>query len=137
MDPFTALSVSCNVLQLFDIAWKLLSETRTIYSSSDGATLGTRTLEVIAGEVDKLSDSIIARGTFPPGLQELCRLSATVAADLSAILNTLRVKSTQSKWQSFRVALREIRTKRQIEEFTDRLQRLQTQVMANIQFLMM
>ncbi|KAI1373952.1 hypothetical protein F4677DRAFT_455720 [Hypoxylon crocopeplum] len=137
MDPLTALSVTCNALQIFDVAWKLFSGARDIYLSPDGMSLRIKTFDAIANNVTKLSGSIAAQSNLTPELQELSQLSENVASDLSAILNKLKARRPQSKWQSFRVALKEISASGQIKEFSHRIRQLQTQAMANIQFLIM
>jgi len=79
MDPFTGLNVACNALQLFEVAWKLVSGARTIHGSQDGLSLSTETLDAVANDVAKLSGSIPAQGGWPQELQELSRTSAIVA----------------------------------------------------------
>ncbi|KAK4446290.1 NACHT nucleoside triphosphatase [Podospora aff. communis PSN243] len=137
MDPLSALSATCNVLQLFDLAWKLLSGARTVYKSVDGATPNAAFLEATLDNVTQLRDSINAQKGLSPRLEKLCKLSEAVAADLSGILATLKSSAPQRKWQSFKVALRDIRTKKEIGDFLLRIQQLQTQVVTEVQFLMM
>jgi hypothetical protein len=137
MDPLSALSATCNVLQLFDLTWKLLSGARTVYKSVDGAAPNTAFLEATLENVTQLRDSINAQKDHSPRLKKLCKLSEAVADDLSAILATLKACAPQRKWQSFKVALREIRTKKEISDFLLRIQQLQTQVVTDVQFLMM
>jgi hypothetical protein len=137
MDPLSALSATCNVLQLFDLTWKLLSGARAVYKSVDGAAPNTAFLEAALENVARLRDSINAQSGLSPRLKRLCKLSEAVAADLSAILDTLKARGPQRKWQSFKVALREIRTKKEINDFMLRIQQLQTQVVTDVQFLMM
>jgi hypothetical protein len=137
MDPVTGLNVACNALQLFEVAWKLISGARAIHSSQDGSSLSTKTLDAVANDVAKLSGFILVQGNWPQELEELSRLSGTVAGKLSDLLSTLKAKRPHRKWQSFRVALREIWTKDQVKEFTDQIHQLQTQSTTHIQFLMM
>lgn len=135
MDPATALSVTCNGLQLFDVAVRLLSGAQDIYKSSDGATFNTVVIEAIADNVTKLNTSLKAQEELVPSLKQLTQLSSAVAGDLSDILRNLKTRSPHNKWQSFKIALKEMWTKNQIEQFSNRLQQLQAQITANIQFL--
>lgn len=137
MDPLTALSTTCNALQLFEIAWKLVSGARDIYKSADGTTFSTKAVEAIADSVVKLSGSITADDDLPPELHDLNKLAQDVAGELSALLGEIKAKCPHSKWHSFRAALKETWSKGQINEFTNRIQQLQIQTMASIQFLMM
>ncbi|RKP04824.1 hypothetical protein THASP1DRAFT_20642 [Thamnocephalis sphaerospora] len=137
MDPLTTLSTTCNALQLFQLAWKLVASSRDIYSSGDGTTLSTKAIEGVANAVTKLSDSVLGECDLPDELHELSRLSKDVAGKLSALLCKVTAQCPHSKWQSFRAALKETWSKGQIREFTDQLQQLQIQAIASIQFLIM
>jgi hypothetical protein len=64
-------------------------------------------------------------------------LSQSVAAELVDALQKLKAKRPNSKWESFRVALAEVWTRSQIEDFTGRIQLLQGHAMAHMQFLIM
>jgi len=138
MDPFTSLGIASNILQLCDVAWKLSSGTHAVYSSLNGAAPSTLALDAVVESIADLARSITdaTRSGVPPRLKNLCGLSAGLATDLTAILIKLKANQPKKKWQSFVVAWREIRTKSQIKEFTDRLQLLQTQVVAELQYLL-
>ncbi|KAM7218647.1 NACHT nucleoside triphosphatase [Rhypophila decipiens] len=136
MDPLLALGATCNVLQLFDLTWKLLSGARAIYQSVDGAAPDAVFLEALLENVAGLRRSISASG-LPLRLHALCKLSEDLAVELSAILDTLKTRGHRRRWQSFKVALREIRTKKEINNFVLRIQQLQTQILIDVQFLMM
>jgi len=138
MDPFTSLGIACNILQLCGIAWKLSSGTHAIYTSLNGATTNTLALDAIVESVNALSGSISMANTdnISDRLERLCQLSVDVAAELTGILESLKATQSKRKWrQSFVVAWREIRTKKQIKEFADRLQQLQTQIVTELQVL--
>ena len=137
MDPITALSVTCNTLQLFDVAFKLVSGAKTVYNSPEGMTTETQSLEAIADNVTQLSNSIIMEDSFPPALKGVGRLSKGVAADLLNVLQNLKAKQPYTKWESFKVALKTIWTKKQIQDFLNRIQQLQSQAVTTIQFLIM
>ncbi|KAM7195871.1 NACHT nucleoside triphosphatase [Rhypophila sp. PSN 637] len=125
MDPLLALGATCNVLQRFDLTWKLLSGARAIYQSVDGAAPDAVFLEALLENVAGLQRSISASG-LPPRLYALCKLSEDLAVELSAILDTLKTRGPRRRWQSFKVALREIWAKKEINNFMLRIQQLQT-----------
>jgi hypothetical protein len=139
MEPVTALSVTCNALQLFDVAFKLVSGAKMVYDSPKGVTAETQRLEAIANNVTRLSNSIVIKDGFPPELRDLGRLSKGVAADLLDVLQNLKAKrlAIGKSWDSFRVALRTMWTKHQVNEFLHTIQQLQSQTVIAIQFLMM
>lgn len=62
-------------------------------------------------------------------------MSTELATDLRGILIKLKANQPKKKWQSFKVAWAEIRTKSQIKEFAERLQLLQTQIVTELQVL--
>ena len=70
MDPVTALGVTCNALQLFETAWKLVSGCQSIYRSEHGASEQSRMLEAIADDILHLSDAIVLNDDGSRPLQE-------------------------------------------------------------------
>jgi hypothetical protein len=138
MDPVTALGVACNALQLFEIAWKLVSGCQSIYRSEHGASEQSRILEAIANDILHLSEAIVLNDDCSSSLRELGRLSKQVASEMLDILNSLKVK-VKGKHRmsgSFVAALKEIWHHDKIREFVELLQRLQSQATAHIQYLM-
>jgi hypothetical protein len=82
MDPVTALGVTCNALQLFETARKLVSGCQSIYRSEHGASEQSRMLEAIADDILHLSDAIVLNDDCSRPLQELRRLSKQVASEM-------------------------------------------------------
>lgn len=137
MESAAILGVLCNSIQLLEVAWKLLSGARAIYRSQHGTSLSTKVLDAIANDVADLSVSISKQGNCSPELAELSRSSEAVASNLSDLLARLKTKQPHSKWQSFRVALREVWTKEEAREFADQIHQLQAQSTTHIQYLIL
>ncbi|RDL35943.1 uncharacterized protein BP5553_06555 [Venustampulla echinocandica] len=55
MDPFTALGVAGNIVQFVDFAAKLISKSREIYHSVDGASSQHLDLQEIASNLNRLN----------------------------------------------------------------------------------
>ncbi|OCK82329.1 hypothetical protein K432DRAFT_349202 [Lepidopterella palustris CBS 459.81] len=132
LDPFTALGLAGNVLQIIDFGSKLFSEGSELYKSSIGASSSNVQLEKDTKTLRQLSDKISsALGSTSIPIQELSddeialRGTATscqrTADELLSILLDLRVKGPNRKRQSLLQAFRGVRKKEQIEQLCDRL----------------
>ncbi|KAK2616350.1 hypothetical protein QQS21_000784 [Conoideocrella luteorostrata] len=136
MDPLSGLSVACNGIQLFELAFKLVSGAKLVHDSAGGMTVGTQRLEAIANNVNQLSDGIITDKTSPKNLRELGDLSKSVASDLLIALEHLKSKQP-STIGSFKAALQTIWKEKQIQELLGKIQQLQSLIMNSTQFLIM
>lgn len=137
MDPVTALNATCNALQLFGIAWKLVSGYWEVLQSGHGASEQSQVLEAIAHDISQLSDAIVSNDDCSNSLQRLGRLSKQVASDMLDIINTLKVKGKHRRLGSFVVTLKEVWHQDKIRQFVQLLQQLQSEATAHVQYLMM
>ncbi|KAI2469066.1 hypothetical protein F4781DRAFT_239284 [Annulohypoxylon bovei var. microspora] len=137
MDPLTALGLVGNVITFVDFSWKLIAGAREIYESTTDTSENSHSLEILATNVAQLSDAIITDTTTPRNLQELSTECRILANDLLGVINRLKVKGKHKRWNSFIVALREVWNQGKINSLVERLQRLHSQVLAQIQFTML
>ncbi|KAJ6789580.1 hypothetical protein PWT90_07415 [Aphanocladium album] len=136
MDPLSGISIACNAIQLFEVAFKLASGAVSIYHSTDGMAAGTLCIESVASHVLQLSDEILVDKKAPAQLSKLAKQSKMVATDLLAVLHHLKSKR-QSKLGSFKAALQTLWNEKRIQEFLNDIQRLQSLIMTAAQFIMM
>jgi hypothetical protein len=118
LDPITAIGVAGNIVQFVDFAIKLLSKSKEIYQSADGASVEYRSLEAIAANLSRMTDRLrkdLCQHLIPPMNDEtfdsyrsdkrteieLGLINAKCAREadaLLAILRDLKVDGKHKKW---------------------------------------
>ncbi|KAI1740332.1 hypothetical protein F4680DRAFT_116318 [Xylaria scruposa] len=139
MEPLSALSVAANVVQFVDFAFRLIGNTCAIMNSRSGLARHAKTLDVIAKDAVGLSDALTASPALASSnttLQALLSECKTIAGDLLVVLDKLRAKKTK-KWNCFIAALRTMWSKGKIDDFVDRLSRVQAQISTHMHFLLL
>ncbi|KAI1655760.1 hypothetical protein F4813DRAFT_152812 [Daldinia decipiens] len=132
-DPFTALGTASSIITFVEFTWKLLTNTHTIYKSATGETEDSTTLSIIAKDVASLGAAIIASPGCEYELQILVKEAQSIAHDLLEALNKLKGQGAKTVWKSFVVALKEVWQGSQVEAFSQRLTKFQTQIALHIQ----
>jgi hypothetical protein len=124
IDPFTGIGLAGNIVQFIDYASKLISSTYEIYKSSSGSSKNHVHLESIStrlSELDRALEPTMAQSfTQEKALNELreeCRRDTVALLDL---IKALKAKK-DSKWSSFRKALKCAWEKERIDRLEKRL----------------
>lgn len=129
MDPLSALSIATSVLQFLDFATKLLTSSREIFGSSQGATSNNLTLETSCNALKAFSDELSA--SISSGNGELSRNMQKVAddckSDCEAILDMLQKLKVDShkkrRLESLKSALRIAWGARELKELEGRIEK--------------
>lgn len=147
MEALAAVGLASNVVQFISFTRELVTTSKQISRSADGALIQNLEIEAIARNLQSLSDSLIIRprredgdsSTYyePPkeeeSLQQLCRGCRYVARLLIEKMKGLQVDSKVSgrasrKWASFRQALNSVLAENDIDDLETRLDRYQTTI---------
>ncbi|KAJ9608936.1 hypothetical protein H2200_006707 [Cladophialophora chaetospira] len=115
MDPFSSLGVASNVVQLIDLAAKLVSGTYKIHRASSEEKGYTRDIRFITDKLQKLnkdlgdsisrSVSLASASNLDKDIIKLCAECEEVAKQLLSVLTKLDAKTGQGVWSSARQAL--------------------------------
>jgi hypothetical protein len=132
MDTITALGVAGNVVTFVDFAWAVLTEARTIYKSSDGASDEAGFLDTLVSDMRRQHDALISDPTAPKDLLKLVEKSKYIASELLKALTELQAQPKRSKWKSFVAALKEVWGKNKTESLLNRLLNLQSQINSHL-----
>lgn len=138
MEPLSALSAAGNILQFVEFAFRLLLETRTIYKSANGLGTQNTTLSLIAKDTYDLCDAIsalVGAGNSP--VASLLDEGQQMAAALLNAIHRLQAKGECTKWKSFKTALKQIWSQKDIDEFAGNLVKIQTQLASRMQMLLL
>ena len=149
MDPLTAFSLTCNVIQVVDFSTKILAECRQIYK--DGATSNNKNVEYTARQLMHLAiDLKLPVATQSPGsapslyhddqeLLELAKQCSETATKLVDELQKLSIQGRQRKRDAFRKAITVIWKKDAIENIRSNLEQyrrtLDTRILINLRFV--
>jgi len=131
LDPFTSLGLAGNIVQFVDFSRKLISESYQLYKSATGTLPENHELAMIAETLGELSSKLtssslsdvrpIQLSQHEKNLQMIGISCKSVAEELRATVEDLRVKGKYNKWQSFRQALRSVWKKDKIQALEKRL----------------
>ena len=106
MDPFSALGLASNVIQLVDFGSRLVSKSQELYKSADGISNVNRDLEAVTKDLTSVCSSLIQPEQYinkeqasVPGtaLIPLCRSCKELGDELLSVLQTLKVKHRHQK----------------------------------------
>ena len=143
LDPLTALSIACSVIQIVDFGCKLVSQTQEVYQAANGGTKDNVTESDIVNDIKTLyrelakkdddfqrsSDDDIALGK----LVDACNREAT---SLLELLAGLEAPKGATKWVSFMKAIKIARKRGQVEGIETRLRKIQRQIDSRLQIMM-
>lgn len=144
LDPFTSLSLACNVVQFVDFTSKLLSQSKEIYDSAVGSTKDNEDLEEICTELRDLSQHIVttslsqasrfgALDNREQAIQKLAQECSATADELITALRSLSLnKHPRRRAASVYAALRTIWSRRKIEALEARMDKYRAQLAVNI-----
>lgn len=142
MESLAALGLAANIVQFVHFGATLLSETSELYHSATGASIGNAELESITKNVQKLSEGLeasphdLGSSEQENTLRNLSNQCKRVSAELLAVLEELRVMGQHRRWQSFKQAVKGIRSKKKIDELDQRVHKLQNGIITCLLVMM-
>ena len=155
LEGLAALSLASNIVQFVDFGCRLFSETKELYTSSNGLALEAMELENISQTLGRLSKDLESNyslggpSSSGPGMGEILRLEPAnsfttpneesdliliaqecqkIAKELSTALEQLKVKGPGRQWQCSRVTLKRIWKPEMVEKIARRMERFSSQL---------
>lgn len=148
LDPFSALGLASNIVQLIAFGSKLLSESNDIYHSAAGSSNGNLELEARYGNLREISTKLNASTSLlAPNRKNLSKEEEAlrglaigckdVADELLLTLQKLKIgDGDHSKVQSFRQALVNVGSKQKVEALQKRLDGFSIQLTLQLSTIM-
>ena len=144
MDPLTAFSLACGVIQVVDFSIKVLAKCKEIHDH--GALSELQEVEDITKHLaDLRTDVSPPQGlgtTQTPGerdLRELAKTCSATAEQLVAKLQTLKIEGPHKKRQAIQKTVKALRQRREIHDIEKRLDSyrsvLDTKILVNLRFV--
>ena len=125
LDPISAAGLASNVLSFIDFGIKVLAKTKEIHESYDGSLLEHREIRLAAERCGRLRHSIddslsllpVTESLTPAEivLQDVAKECQDMAKEFCATLDGLAARSGQSRWKTFRQAIKAVWDKNGIE----------------------
>lgn len=149
MDPLSAFSLACGVIQVVDFSTKIVVKCREMYK--DGALSENKEIESMAKHLTKLSTDLKLASAVPnPGpmpqlyydnqdLLKLAQQCSGTATELIGELQKLSIQGPHRKRDVVRKAVKAVRKKSTIEDIQRRLEQyrrtLDTRILVNLRFV--
>lgn len=135
MDPLTSLSVAGNIVQFIEFTYSLLKGTVSVYASATGAPKEAELLEEIYSNLKQHSDQLESKKSNDSDVtnRNICCLAAKCKSECQSLLQKLE-KLQRSKhpgpklWKSFRVALADVMSSRDVSSLQNRIATYQSQL---------
>ncbi|KAF7555709.1 hypothetical protein G7Z17_g1975 [Cylindrodendrum hubeiense] len=138
LESLAALAAAGNILQFVEFGAKLLLETRAIYNSATGISDSHAVLAVIAQDAYNMCDAMSTLGPGTEPLKELLREGQRMASELLAAIHRVQHSTGNcTKWKSFKSALKQVWSQKNIDDFANRLVKIQTQLASRMQMLLL
>ena len=115
MDPLSVVSLAGNIIQFVEFGSNLVCGSLDIYKSADGATSDNSELKLITEDLTGLCSKLIETLNLVDGrllpkadldLLKLSRSCVALGGQLQQMLQSLKMKSRNPKWDSVRQALK-------------------------------
>ncbi len=143
MDPLTAFSIACGVIQIVDFSSKALTKCKEIYDH--GAISGYQDVEEISNHLTNLQKDLYlpgSRETERPSdidLLDLATKCSTTATHLVTNLRDLRLDGPRRERDALRMTVKHFREKKDIQDIQKRLDSyrnaLNTHILINLRFV--
>ena len=144
MDPLTAFSLACGVIQVVDFSMKVLAKCKEFHDH--GALSEYQEVEEITKHLTNLRLDALpphSSGTTQTPddreLRELLKTCSETAEQLVAKLQTLKIKGSHKKRQAIVKTVKAFREKKEIQDLEKRLNSyhrvLDTKILVNLRFV--
>lgn len=135
----SALSVAASLIQVVDFAGKIVSKGRQLYRSSDGLLQEQAQTETVAIRLRQLAQNLkdaVGEPNYKPRhseefqLKTICEECSGISEKLLSYLGQLKVpkEDDHRKWKSFRQALKNVWSKRELDDLAKRLAELRNEL---------
>jgi hypothetical protein len=132
MDPLSAFSVACGVVQFIDFASKLVSAGNEIYHAPDGVLVQNKAAEDVAEDLKSITQELsktqsqwlVGQSLEPDELrlQIISDNCSKIATELTDRLDKLKIQGKNRRWRSYRQALMSVWQKDDIDKIAARLE---------------
>ncbi|KAF9881153.1 hypothetical protein CkaCkLH20_01303 [Colletotrichum karsti] len=142
MDPLSALGLASNIISFIDFASNLVKDAANVYQSASGLPAEVHDAVIITESLESYM-ARLSTATLKPGLSVHDKALASLVQDcqktcveLQQLVRKIKSKAPGSRTESFRVAWRALRRKGKLEELEKRLDKIQSQILSQLVFML-
>ena len=134
MDPLSAVGLASSIVQLVDFTTKIVNGARQVYESRAGVVAQNADIGLCASELKALCDRVQADArpiSHKQDYEAFARLAdrcIEVSSDLLALLEKLKAKNLESKWDCTVAAFKAQLKKTEREDLLGRLSECRAQL---------
>jgi uncharacterized protein YoxC len=145
MEAVAALAFACNVVELVQLAGKVISKTKEIHDSVNGMPKEIESIKHLADSLSLNSEDVQQKSlqykqsnesesSAEKRLLDLSKQSISIAQEVSRRLNFLRVKESKNTWKSFKVAVQSMLSKKEMDHLKEKLENLRKEINTTLLF---
>ena len=139
MDPVTAIGLASGIISFIEFTTSLVRGSYQIYNSASGTTEDNIHTSNVVGDLHAVTKALNVdlKGNTENenALKELATQCQVVSAELDELLFTLKTKN-DSKWESVRVKLRNMRKEKDVVSIEKRLNNYREEIILRLDLMM-
>lgn len=140
MDPLTAVGLIANIAQFVDLGCKVFVSAREIRHSASGRTQDDQRMGDVISEMQMLSLTLQTPGKDPSDANEkalikLANECQKLSKDILNLLNKTSARTSRSKSEAMRLAMRKLRYAKEREALEQRLNMCRSQLHIQLSYL--
>ncbi|KAI9786501.1 MAG: hypothetical protein M1839_006961 [Geoglossum umbratile] len=132
MDPLSAVGFAASILTFIDFSWNLLQGTYEVYNSASGTTAENAYVSTVLEDLQEIAEGLHSDlktdSKYAKQLSRLAKNCLGLSRELTKILEKLRVKERNSKWQAVKATWASMRKEKAVASITKRLREYRAEI---------
>lgn len=141
MDPVSAVGFAASIITFIDFSSTLVRGAYEVYNSASGATTENAHLSTILNDLQEVTEGLHSDhkvvGKHGKQLSKLARNCLDLSRDLTKILEKLRVKEKDSKWQAMKVTWAGMRKEKAVASVEKRLAEYRAEIVLRLNVMLL
>lgn len=141
MDPVSVIGFAASIITFIDFSSSLMRGFYEIYNSASGVTTENAHLSTILTDLREVTDGLHSdpsiSSKYGTQLSKLARNCIELSRDLMKILENLRVKEKNSKWQAVKVTWASMRKEKAVASIEKRLADYRSEIILRLNVMLL
>jgi hypothetical protein len=140
MDPVTAVGLAASLVTFIDFSWGLVLGSYRVHNSTTGTTAENAHISTVISDLQEVTEGLYcdfkAGSKHEKALYKLSKDCLNLSRDLLKILEKLRVKEGDSKWQSLKTTWASMRKEKAVASVEKRLGDYRMQIVLRLNLML-
>lgn len=137
MESLLAIGLAANIVQFVEYACKLITQAKEVHNSASGLPQDAAHMQTVVQDIHKLLGSLdsSSAGNHRPVDPKLTGLAAeckVIADEILLAIKKLSNEHPDSRWSSFKVALKIVLRADQLKRLAERVSQLQSKIIIEL-----